>query len=535
MSAEPPALHPDADHGADRGADHGADLQGCPQVFLRNVRVVPVGGAPAPVGSVDLRLRGGRVVELAATLAPDRADEEVHDGGGRWVIPGLWDHHVHLAQWADTLSRLDLSGTASPDAVTERISQHLDTLSSQDADSLVVGFGHRSATWARQPTVAELDAVSGRHPVALVSGDGHNGWLNSAALALLGAPATDGALVENDWYPVWARIGDLAGAPEARDAAYRVAVSRAAAMGIVGVGDMEFGDGFRDWPRRFAAGIHDLRVRVATYPTGLDAVLAAGLRSGDILGDSRGLVRMGPLKIISDGSLNTRTAYCHEEYAGGSGLAEPRGRANYTVTDLTDLARRATQSGLRMAVHAIGDAAIGQALDVFEATGATGTIEHAQLVRPADIARMARLRVGASVQPAHLLDDRDVTALCWPDRADRCFPLREMVHAGVALLLGSDAPVSPLDPWLAMAAAVHRSADDRDPWNAAQSLTAAQALAGSTDGQTTVALGSRADLVLLEADPLGRDNEDSAEVGQRLRSMPVAATYLGGRRTFGGA
>ena len=154
-------------------------------------------------------------------------------------------------------------------------------------------------------------------------------------------------------------------------------------------------------------------------------------------------------------------------------------------------------------------------------------------MQPSDVVRMARLGVGASVQPAHLLDDRDVTALCWPDRADRCFPLREMVEAGVALLLGSDAPVSPLDPWLAMAAAVHRSADERDPWNAEQALTAAQALAGSTDGCTTVTLGSRADLVVLEADPLGGAAGDSAAVGQRLRTMPVAATYLGGRRTFG--
>ena len=519
--------------GPSAGADSGADLDRCPQVLLRNVRVVPVGGVPAPQGSVDVRMRAGRVVDLAPTVTPDPHDSEVHDGEGRWIIPGLWDHHVHLAQWADTLSRLDLSGTTSPDEVTDRIRRHLDTLPVNDADSVVVGFGHRSATWARQPTVAELDAVSGRHPVALVSGDGHNGWLNSAALALLGAPATEGALVENDWYPVWTRIGSLPGSQEARDAAYRLAVSRAAALGIVGVGDMEFGDGFLDWPRRFAAGVQDLRVRVATYPTGLDAVLAAGLRSGDVLGDSGGLVRMGPLKIISDGSLNTRTAYCHEEYAGGSGLAEPRGRANYSGADLTELARRATQAGLRMAVHAIGDAAITQALDVFESTGAGGTIEHAQLMQPSDVVRMARLGVGASVQPAHLLDDRDVTALCWPDRADRCFPLREMVEAGVALLLGSDAPVSPLDPWLAMAAAVHRSADERDPWNAGQSLTAAQALAGSTDGCTTVTLGSRADLVVLEADPLDGAAGDSAAVGQRLRTMPVAATYLGGRRTFG--
>lgn len=78
------------------------------------MRVVPVGGVPAPQGSVDVRMRAGRVVDLAPTVTPDPHDSEVHDGEGRWIIPGLWDHHVHLAQWADTLSRLDLSGTTKP-------------------------------------------------------------------------------------------------------------------------------------------------------------------------------------------------------------------------------------------------------------------------------------------------------------------------------------------------------------------------------------------------------------------------------------
>jgi predicted amidohydrolase YtcJ len=522
-----------------------------PQVLLRNVRIVSVGGVPASDVPVDVRMRGGRIVGLAPSLAADASDQDVHDGEGRWAIPGLWDHHVHLAQWADTLARVDMTGTRSADEVLTRLRAHLDELPGSDRDSVVIGFGHRSATWPRQPTVAELDAVSGQHLVVLVSGDGHNGWLNSAALTMLGAPATEGALAENDWFPVWGRLADLPGSREARDTAYRLAVSRAAAMGIVGVGDMEFGAGFRDWPPRFAGGIRDLKVRVATYPDGLDAVLAAGLRSGDILGDSGGLVRMGPLKIISDGSLNTRTAYCDEPYAGGSGLAHPCGLANYPASELTELAARATKAGLRLAIHAIGDAAVAQALDVFEATGATGTIEHAQLMRRADITRMAQLGVGASVQPAHLLDDRDVTAQCWPDRTDRCFPLRSMVDAGVAVLLGSDAPVSVLDPWLAMAAAVHRSADEREPWNDAEALTVEQALAASTDRQPTLGVGSRADVVLLDADPLvpphpvgsvhlagsvnpagsAADSAPSAAAAQRLRAMPVGATYVGGRRT----
>ena len=93
---------------------------------------------------------------------------------------------------------------------------------------------------------------------------------------------------------------------------------------------------------------------------------------------------------------------------------------------------------------------------------AAGSIEHAQLVNRADVGRMAALGLRASVQPAHLLDDRDVTERLWPGRAERCFPLRWMLDDGVDVVLGSDAPVSPLDPWLAIAAAVHRSGDDRE-------------------------------------------------------------------------
>jgi predicted amidohydrolase YtcJ len=145
--------------------------------------------------------------------------------------PGLWDHHVHLAQWADTLARVDMTGTRSAEEVLARVRAHLDELPGSDRDSVVIGFGHRSATWPRQPTVAELDAVSGQHPVVLVSGDGHNGWLNSSALALLGAPATEGALAENDWFPVWGRLADLPGSREARDTAYQLAVSRACGTG----------------------------------------------------------------------------------------------------------------------------------------------------------------------------------------------------------------------------------------------------------------------------------------------------------------
>jgi predicted amidohydrolase YtcJ len=145
-----------------------------------------------------------------------------------------------------------------------------------------------------------------------------------------------------------------------------------------------------------------------------------------------------------------------------------------------------------------------------------------------DVRRIAELGLRASVQPAHLLDDRDLTDLIWPGRSDRCFAFRWMLDDGVRLVLGSDAPVSSLDPWLAIAAAVHRSSDDREPWHPEQALTPAEALAASVDEQPTVGVGSRGDLVLLDQDPLV-DRGSTQETAAGLRGMPVALTVVAGR------
>jgi predicted amidohydrolase YtcJ len=105
-----------------------------------------------------------------------------------------------------------------------------------------------------------------------------------------------------------------------------------------------------------------------------------------------------------------------------------------------------------------------------------------------------------------------------------------MLRAGVTLAMGSDAPVAPLDPWLAMAAAVHRSADEREPWTPTEALSATEALAASTGGQGSIAPGSRGDVVLLDDDPL-RPRGSSAAVGAHLRGLRVAATFVAGRPT----
>lgn len=508
--------------------------------LIRGVRLVPVGTPVMDDGVVDLRIRHGDVCAVDRDL-PSSREELVVDAGGRWAIPGLWDQHVHMGQWAQTRIRLDVSGATSAEAVARMVADHIAGLPADHDTSFVCGHGFRPATWARQPTVAELDQVSGDHAVALAAGDGHHGWLNSKALATLGVARRTGPLVEREWFALVPAIGALTGGMD-DDSALRASVDAAVSRGVVGIVDFEFAAGYLDWPQRIGRGIDQLRVRPAVYPDRLEDAVAAGLRTGQLLAGGRGLATMGSLKIISDGSLNTRTAYCCEPYADGDTSAHPRGEQNYQLDELITLLSRAQTSGLEIALHAIGDAAVAVALDAFAATGATGTVEHAQLMRRADIGRMNQLGLRASVQPAHLWDDRDVAAQCWPDRTDRCFPLRSLLSAGVPLVLGSDAPVSPLDPWLAMAAAVHRSADQREAWNPAESLTASQALAASTDEQTTLGPGSRGDLVLLDDNPLGLVDDssvlddsgvmgDSGAVAAHLRTMRVAATFLAGRPT----
>lgn len=494
-------------------------------LLIRQARIVPVEGGTVPTGPVDLRIVGDRVVEMAPHLPPS-TDDEVLDAQGRWLIPGLWDQHVHMGQWAATAGRLDLSTTTSPEDAVRLIGDEIAARHGGVAGEVIQGFGHRAAAWDRQPTVAELDAVSGDVPVVLISGDAHHGWLNSAALHLLDVPLRDTVVEENEWFPVFARLDEATTTAEGRRTAYAKVLNAAVRRGVVGVRDMEWADNATDWAQRSDTGLAVVRVRTATYAAGLADTIAAGRRSGDVL-DKAGLITMGPLKIISDGSLNTRTAFCHDPYVGDDVLEYPRGRANNSPEELAELLGTATAHGLDVAVHAIGDAAVGIALDAFSHTGARGTIEHAQLVAATDVARMAALGVVASVQPAHLLDDRDVTHQCWPDREDRCFPLSSMLAAGVTLAMGSDAPVAPLDPWEAMAAAVHRSADEREEWNAAETITVAQALAASVDGASTVDVGSLADLVLLDADPLVV-GESGAAVAAHLRSMSVAATIIAG-------
>ncbi|MDM4764086.1 amidohydrolase [Galbitalea sp. SE-J8] len=461
---------------------------------------------------VDLRVVDGVIRGIAASIAAP--DAQVIDLDGRWVVPGLWDEHVHFGQWALYASRLDLSGATSAAGAAALVRARL---ARGDAPHPLVGVGFRDGLWADEPTRQLLDAVTGAHPVVLLSGDLHCVWLNSAALEMHGrGEHPTGLLREDDAFAIEQAVDALEPAELDRlvgDAA-RVAASR----GVVGIVDLEMTWALDTWRRRVAAGFDALRVEFGVYRGNLDRAIELGLRTGEPLD---ALLTVGRFKILIDGSLNTRTAYCDDAFPGGG-----HGMLVVPPEELVPLLHQATDAGIEASVHAIGDHAVALALDAFAAVGTAraglgGRIEHAQLVRTADLPRFAELGVAASVQPEHAMDDRDVADRYWAGRGSRVIPVRSLLDAGARVLFGSDAPVAPLDPWVTMAAAVTRARDGRAPWHPEQTVTPDEALAASA--RTSIAVGRPADLVAVDADP--RD-------GSALRTMPVAATWLAGRPTF---
>lgn len=456
---------------------------------------------------VDIHIADGAVRELRPHTGA-RGDVQAE---GRWLLPGLWDEHVHLSQWAMTVRRVNLSTARSAAEAVKVIAPQV----TGSTDTLI-GAHFRDANWPDQPSLEALDAVSDNQPVVLVSGDLHSCWLNSAALARYDVREHDGGLIrEAEAFRVEQALESVDQAT--LDGWARDAVQAAAARGVVGIVDFEMRDNIADWQRRAALGPLPVRVDVGIYTDRLEAALAAGYRTGQPL-DADGLVRVGWYKVITDGSLNTRTAWCFEPYGGSTGVA------NVDFDELTELVRRASQAGIQPAIHAIGDRANARVLDLYEQLGLSGRIEHAQLLRWQDVARFARLGIVASIQPEHAMDDRDVADHYWHDRADRAFVLRSLDEAGVQLAFGSDAPVAPLDPWQGMAAAVFRARDARKPWHAEQCLSFERALLASTRQRAAVRVGDVADLILTERDP-------ATATEAELRTMPVALTLLAGRIT----
>ena len=471
----------------------------------------------------DVGSGGGRVVAL--TEHQDHGHESAYDADGRWLIPGLYDAHVHLTQYAIQQSRIDVSAAKSAAEAIAKVEAALTAEIAagvvRPADEPVIGAGFRDGLWPEPLHKDLLDAWFGELPVIMISGDLHCGWSSTAGMRLLGYDDhPTGVLREKVWFDALSGLPQPR--PERTDELVESVVAGAVRRGVVGVRDFEFADNLTVWERRRRAGGTPIRVDCGVLATDLSDATTRGLVGSDPLPGSDGLITMGPVKVFVDGSLNTRTALCQDPYPGTGGHGE-------TVLDhdaLSEIMIAAQRRNLIMAVHAIGDRANMIALDCFERTGAAGRIEHAQLVRDADLARFARLGIIASMQPWHAIDDWQVAERYWKGRTGRAFPYRALTQAGAVIEFGSDAPVAPLDPWHGIASAIDREAIIGHPWHREQEIDFADALRYSTQGRGAVAVDQPADLVLLDQDPSTLSAAALLDIG--VHATAVAGHWLHG-------
>lgn len=446
---------------------------------------------PLSVGLVDVVLRDGLVIDIAPAGALAFRGR-VLDGDGSWILPGFWDHHLHVTAWALENERVPLTDSRGP-AEAARLAGEAHA----DLEGRVIGVGFRDALWAEAPSLETIDARTGETPTYLINADLHSCWLNSAAFRREGiTPTADGVLREEAAFDVTRRLGEVS--ETHRDAAVQRACETASSRGITGIVDLDMDWNLDAWMRRIGDGWMSARVRFGIYPDHLDRALALGMRSGDAL--PGGLVQVGAVKIIADGSLGTRTAACSRPYPDGT-----HGVMNVSAAELDDLALRATGGGLELAIHAIGDEAASAALDVFARVGGRGTIEHAQLISHRDLLRFGRLGVTASVQPSHAGEDVALAQLLWSEQSSVAYPLRSLVEAGANVVFGSDGPVSTSDPRAWMMAATARVTSEAPPFAGAETIARGTALAAAgrrgTSGSPVISIGHEADLVLVDSDP----------------------------------
>jgi predicted amidohydrolase YtcJ len=478
------------------------------------------------------RIAGGVGTHETALPGPQRVDL-----GGRCVLPGFSDAHVHFPTWAVARSEVRLEGTESVDEVVSLVR---DALGGVRPGSWLRGRGWRSGEWSAQPTKEALDEVTGEIPVALLAQDSHSVWLNSAALAHAdGDLEVKGGVVERDergeptgvlreeacWHfrDRWIEVSDDEYLESMREG-LRVAASR----GVTAVHDKDGWIGaLRFWQALERDEALTLRVWQSLPHDQVDRLADLGIRSG--LGNT--MLRVGYLKAFMDGTLGSQTA----RMLDGSGVQIT------SREELAEIVRRAAAAGWPVAVHAIGDLANREALEAFEqtrdawaASGLRQRIEHAQLLAAEDVGRFASLGVAASVQFSHAPSDRDLADRFWAGKTSGAYAYRSLWESGALVANGSDAPIEELDPLAGIVAGVLRTLDDRPPWHAEQTVAVEEALVATCINPAWLAYdehrrgklvpGYLADLVVLDRDPLAMPSEE-------LPDVRVVATMVGGRWT----
>jgi predicted amidohydrolase YtcJ len=485
-------------------------------------------GAAAPHASA-VAVGGNRIVALGddeTMLALLAKQGRAIDLDGHTVVPGFTDAHLHFMSYGLSLQQIDLAEVPKLAEALERVAQRA---AETPPGQWLRGRGWDHSLWAGGafPSRHELDRVAPEHPVFLARKCGHVGWANTRALELAGitretdAPSggaidrepntgePTGILKELAMDLVYCLFED----PDPQEAAQAIktAITNAHRHGIVGVHTMEGAAALRGFEKLKADRELALRVLIQIPEDNLDAAIQMGLRTG--FGDER--LRIGGLKAFADGALGARTAYMLEPFEG-----EPEnvGIPVATAEHLKRLVMKASQAGIAVFIHAIGDRANREVLDAVEATRQAGIgrhlrhrIEHTQILHPGDIPRLAELGVIASMQPIHATQDMLLADALWGARSAGAYAFRSLLDSGAVLAFGSDSPVEDLNVMKGIHAAVTRRRADGSPgpdgWYPEQRLTVDETVYAYTAGAAyaggeehikgTLSPGKLADMVVL--------------------------------------
>lgn len=474
----------------------------------------------APAVPTAFVVEGGAIVWMGSSESPPVSAQLTVDLGGALVTPAFVDAHVHATATGLAISGLDLSSATSLAQALQLVSD----AARRRRGAMLIGGGWDETRWPerRPPTAAELDRASWGSGVYLARVDVHSAVVSSALLAISGASRLAGnegdGLVRLAAHHAARAAALRCLSPADVAAAQRVALARAASLGIGAIHEMSGPE---------IAGIDDLEslLSIAAEP-GLIEVVGYWGALGDVETSLRLGLRGAGGDLFCDGAIGSHTAALRAPYADAP---ETSGALRYSAAELSAHVVAAVRAGLQCGFHVIGDAAVDTVLAGFEqATAVLGLarivagrhrLEHVELTRDDDIARMARLGLIASVQPAFdalwggtpgMYVDR-----LGSDRAASMNPFARFAAAGVPMCLSSDAPVTPLDPWGGVRAAVrHQRADfGLSPRGAFTAATRGGWRAAGDDASGVLEVGAPATFAAWDAPvvpPAGPDDRISA-------------------------